>query len=322
MGISYDEALMAQRAIEDKLLDDPNVVSIGVVEEKDAFGQKTGDYAIRVGVISAEVYQQALNHGQSIIPSEYRLSSEAGANKTKNVHIQVVKTGRIDALSVSDAIGSKNLPSAIDVISPTTLQSFVNKMGYPNDLADAEIGMTVEKTGRTTGYTQGKVISVSQTVKINYGKFGLLKFKNQICTTSLSKGGDSGSCLFAAGIKKPIGLLFAGDSSESFHNPIKSVLSSLSMSYSNKYSSGSSHLFQIIPPLKILRRNYSTTTTAFIKQRGQLARISLDLSMKLRPMQKGLLMFTAMAASIFGRIEPPSGRKINQSVPQKPEFKI
>ena len=31
MGISYEDAVKAQRAIEEKLIEDPNVVSIGVV---------------------------------------------------------------------------------------------------------------------------------------------------------------------------------------------------------------------------------------------------------------------------------------------------
>ncbi len=131
MVISYEEALKAQRTIEDKLLEDPNIVSIGVVEETDNFGKKTGDYAIEVGITSAEIYQNALNHRHSIIPQEYPLNSENGSLEIKNVHIKVVKTGPIKALSESRIIQKYDLPSARADIPAATLPMFsINR--YPS----------------------------------------------------------------------------------------------------------------------------------------------------------------------------------------------
>ena len=51
MTISYEEAVKAQAQIEDKLLADPNVVSIGVIEATDSLGRQTGNHLIQVGVL-------------------------------------------------------------------------------------------------------------------------------------------------------------------------------------------------------------------------------------------------------------------------------
>ncbi len=74
MGVSFDEAATAQAAIEDNLLKDPNIISIGVVEEVVDTGEKTGNYVVQVGIVSSEVYQSALENGAQPIPDEYVLT--------------------------------------------------------------------------------------------------------------------------------------------------------------------------------------------------------------------------------------------------------
>lgn len=98
MGISYEEAVKAQIEIEDQLLEDPNVVSIGVAEEMNDLGQRTGNYLIQVGVISVENYTNALKHGKSVIPTEYILPSH-DKEKEKHIRVRVIKEGQIQALS-------------------------------------------------------------------------------------------------------------------------------------------------------------------------------------------------------------------------------
>jgi hypothetical protein len=110
MGITYEEALKAQKAIEDKLLLDSNIVSIGVVEELNWQGEKSGNFIIKVGVISFETYQHALAHGESSIPNEITFKSDNGNQEIKQVQIKVVKTGQIKTLHSSN----EHKPSAID----------------------------------------------------------------------------------------------------------------------------------------------------------------------------------------------------------------
>jgi hypothetical protein len=74
--------------------------------------------------------------------------------------------------------------------------------------------MAVEKTGRETGYTTGKIEDVSMTTKVDYGS-GTLKFVDQILIRADGKkpfcgGGDSGSLVVDRKSKRPVGLLFGG----------------------------------------------------------------------------------------------------------------
>lgn len=379
MGISYEDALRAQAEIEDKLLEDPNVVSVDVVEETDDLGRSTGNYVVQVGIISTESYRNALKHNQSLIPAEHILYSKDGT-KEKHIRIDVVKEGRIQALSKRDLSDEKDLPSVGDVLAsaqvvgdhasrrrpspcgysighpsisagtmgllleyqegpnlgkayilsnnhvlaacdtafvgdPITqpgrddlgvvgkdtiatlhrwvplqktginqvdaaiaevsggkgwskhVAPYVSKIGQFNELVDAKVGMSVEKTGRSTGYTQGRVESTSATIKVDYGQSGVFLFKKQIRTTNMSKGGDSGSCLVESVSKKPIGLLFAGGA-KTYYNHIGRVLSSLHQPHTIRYPSGKTHTFSADHPLRILRRGYSTTASAFLPMRS------------------------------------------------------
>ncbi len=88
-----------------------------------------------------------------------------------------------------------------------------------------DLGMEVQKTGRTTGHTTGKIIAIDATVTVNYGsslKKKLAKFCKQIITNDMSEPGDSGS----AGLTKDckvFGLLFAGSDQQTIFNRIDLV---------------------------------------------------------------------------------------------------
>jgi hypothetical protein len=89
----------------------------------------------------------------------------------------------------------------------------VNKLksGIP---IPAAANMAVEKIGRATGYTTGKIEDVSVTVKVDYG-LGTLTFIDQILISGdgkkpFSGGGDSGSLVVDRKSKRPVGLLFGG----------------------------------------------------------------------------------------------------------------
>jgi len=91
--------------------------------------------------------------------------------------------------------------------------------------------LPVQKYGRTTGLTKGKVYALNVTANVQYDA-GTARFVNQIMITpgTFSAGGDSGS-LILANVKggnnlRPVGLLFAGSSFYTLANPIDAVLSS------------------------------------------------------------------------------------------------
>lgn len=101
------------------------------------------------------------------------------------------------------------------------------------------VGLSVAKSGRTTGFTTGAISSTTTTVSVQYpsscgGTGGPVRtFTNQVVinSTTFSAGGDSGSLIVTNNsCHQPVALLFAGSSTSTIGNPISLVLSRLSTS--------------------------------------------------------------------------------------------
>lgn len=92
--------------------------------------------------------------------------------------------------------------------------------------ADVKVGTVVKKTGRTTNFTIGRITAINATVDVDYGGGRLARFKDQIVTTNISAGGDSGSLVTTLD-NVAIGLLFAGSSVATILNHIEDVRSLL-----------------------------------------------------------------------------------------------
>ena len=89
------------------------------------------------------------------------------------------------------------------------------------------IGQSVLKHGRTTGLTFGSVVDTSFDGIVRYAD-GVAYFEDQIVVAGdagpFSERGDSGSLILDCPGAHPVGLLFAGDDSQTIINPIQSVL--------------------------------------------------------------------------------------------------
>jgi hypothetical protein len=109
-----------------------------------------------------------------------------------------------------------------DVIAET-----LNGKVVPDGMAMVEIGDTVYKEGRTTGYTEGQVTAIGANVNVGYSE-GTILHKNCIITTDMSAGGDSGSWVYKKGTKKVTMYLFAGSSVATVHHPIQDACSAMS----------------------------------------------------------------------------------------------
>lgn len=94
---------------------------------------------------------------------------------------------------------------------------------------EAELGMSVQKYGRTTGQTLGQVSGLNATIDVGY-RDGKARFERQIVISGrgFSAGGDSGSLVVTKGLlladRRPVGLLFAGTRTTTLANPIDLVL--------------------------------------------------------------------------------------------------
>lgn len=117
--------------------------------------------------------------------------------------------------------------SAIATIHPRLIQSGLLDDTYPKinsrltGFGEATIGMQVQKCGRTTGYTTGRVLGINASFSVEYD-FGIARFDKCIAISAMSKGGDSGSIIQDMS-GKAIGLLFAGSQKVTIANPINII---------------------------------------------------------------------------------------------------
>jgi hypothetical protein len=126
--------------------------------------------------------------------------------------------------------GSDNtIDAAITLSSSSLLGKATPSGGYgtpKSAVVSAKLRQSVQKYGRTTRLTKGKVYATNATVNVTYDN-GTARFVNQIIITpgSFSAGGDSGSLIVTDPGKNPVGLLFAGSYTMTVANPISNVLS-------------------------------------------------------------------------------------------------
>ncbi|HDY68910.1 MAG TPA: hypothetical protein ENH85_14105 [Candidatus Scalindua sp.] len=111
-------------------------------------------------------------------------------------------------------------PFLSEDVSPEILE-----IGIPTGIELVDEDMELQKSGRTTGHTKGKVIDADVTVAVSYGNF-TARFKHQIMASAMSAGGDSGSLVLNEK-KAAVGLLFAGSEKVTILNPINDVLTLL-----------------------------------------------------------------------------------------------
>jgi len=88
--------------------------------------------------------------------------------------------------------------------------------------ADVTVGTLVQKSGRTTNYTVGRIVAVNATIDVGYGGGRLARFLDQIVTTNMSAPGDSGSLITTLD-EVAVGLLFAGSSVATIANQVENV---------------------------------------------------------------------------------------------------
>lgn len=112
-------------------------------------------------------------------------------------------------------------------LDPRNVAPAIVGRGIPKGTVEAVLGMEVAKSGRTTQATTGRVIGIAATVAVGYGTAGVAYFRDQILTTNMSQGGDSGSLLVSRSDQHATGLLFAGSSVVTVHNNIRNVLLAL-----------------------------------------------------------------------------------------------
>ncbi|MCU0496366.1 MAG: S1 family peptidase [Anaerolineae bacterium] len=114
--------------------------------------------------------------------------------------------------------------------SPSMFTNEILGIGPIYNTAAPTLNMTVRKSGRTTGVTQGKVTLLNATINITYDTSRgerTARFTGQVLTEAMSQGGDSGSLVVDETGRNAVGLLFAGSPVASVFTPIDVVMAAL-----------------------------------------------------------------------------------------------
>ncbi|HEX7081506.1 MAG TPA: hypothetical protein VF329_10865 [Gammaproteobacteria bacterium] len=111
-------------------------------------------------------------------------------------------------------------------LNPADLSDEILEIDTIEGVAEADLGTTVKKSGRTTGLTTGEILQVAVTVDVGYGGGRTARFVDQLLAGPMSQGGDSGSAILDDQ-NRLVGLLFAGSDSTTIINRISHVFSAL-----------------------------------------------------------------------------------------------
>jgi endonuclease G len=189
-------------------------------------GVSCGNPRISAGTIGAIVFDRAT--GDPCILSNWHVLA---GSRSAVAGEAILQPGSADGGGTSDRVGSL-LRFRLDRDMDAGLARLGDQREWSRDILELEplrgveepeLGMPVEKSGRTTGLTKGIIDGVSMTVTINYGSAGLQTLDDQIrivprppwpaVDDEISRGGDSGSVWINEGTRRAVGLHFAGETS-------------------------------------------------------------------------------------------------------------
>jgi hypothetical protein len=134
-------------------------------------------------------------------------------------------TNTTNKVNLMDAAIGKTTADKVDY------QTWTPGYGTPSRYPQESVypGMLVQKCGRSTGYTKGKISSLNTSVIVGYdvgsAKFqGCINIESQLRVPTFSAAGDSGSLVVTQSDRRPVGLLFAGGSVTTIICPISPIL--------------------------------------------------------------------------------------------------
>ncbi|MCK4454670.1 hypothetical protein KAW18_03705 [candidate division WOR-3 bacterium] len=137
--------------------------------------------------------------------------------------------------SILYAIGRKTRLQAIKQTTGNLVDAAIARPLNDEDVSDkimeigkivgvksAILGTYIQKSGRTTEFTQGEITQIDVSVNVQYGEGKIAQFNDQIMAGAMSAGGDSGSAILTED-NEICGLLFAGSDTVTVINRIEHV---------------------------------------------------------------------------------------------------
>lgn len=132
-------------------------------------------------------------------------------------------TKRTQEYNLIDAAVAR--PDAQNIINEEILE-----IGYVQGVAEVKPGEIIQKSGRTSGMSEGKVQAIGITIKVEISENESGWFSEQVMSSALSRPGDSGSLILNQK-KQAVGLLFAGSDKYTMFNRINNVMEKLKIKF-------------------------------------------------------------------------------------------
>lgn len=205
-------------------------------------GISVGHFRITAGTLGCFVKDSA---GKIYILSNNHVLANTNRGKIKDA---ILQPGKLDGgHKTKDVIANLSKFKVLEFTKPNNMDAAIAeitdelkpifKINQTNKIKSSILpqnGMKVEKFGRTTGHTKGKITTRNLDLKVDFDGRDI-EFLDQFEIkgnngTMFCDGGDSGSLIFEKDTLKAVGLLFAGtDDGTTFATPIKEVLDHLSV---------------------------------------------------------------------------------------------
>lgn len=148
-----------------------------------------------------------------------RIANAAATMVGSRTRLQAVRSQAESDQLVDAAIGKLSVEATLEI----------PEVGSPTSSGVAQLGMQVQKYGRTTRFTQGEVTQVGMSVLVQGYPDGPVLFVDQVAITGhdgpFLQGGDSGSGLLWG--LEAVGLCFAGSDTIGIANQFENVADAL-----------------------------------------------------------------------------------------------
>jgi len=194
---------------------------------------RRGDAILQPGPQDGGTLQDQIATLEDFIPLDFgQAPSSCGvsdaAAKAFNALAQVV--GSQHRMNAFQQTSGTNLIDAALArpVSVNLVEKSILNIGQPHGVGTATLGTQLVKSGRTTGFTTGRITQIDVTVQVEYPGVGSATFSNQLAASGMSQPGDSGSAILDTD-QKVVGLLFAGSDAATMLTPIQTVMSALNI---------------------------------------------------------------------------------------------
>lgn len=206
---------------------------------------KVGDIIVQPGLIDNNCVPFGLGSGTAEVGFLTNWLPLKSVSTNADAAIAQVNAGAVNASGAILELGARQTDGTLAAAPPgtsCTVASAGTQCTAGKGEALTTTGLTVAKSGRTTGLTCASVSTVSLNVQVSYytdcaetTPYYTKTYTNQLGITGnqFSDAGDSGSLVVDTANAEPVGLFFAGGlttsgTSEGVANPVGDVLSELS----------------------------------------------------------------------------------------------